>query len=120
MAFDAITLSPLMGCDSIAPFLEYKRQMVEVLLTMTSNPGSQDFLEQESAQGQSLGHHILTSSQQWPNAEQLMYVVGATKPDELKALREKAPEAIFVPGVGAKEEASLRLYNPQPPRKEGY
>ena len=101
MDFDAITLSPLMGYDSIAPFLYYKDKW-SILLTMTSNPGSKDFLEQELVQGQSLGHHILSSSQQWPNAEKLMYVVGATKPDELKALREKAHEAIFlVPGVGA-------------------
>ena len=101
MDFDSITLSPLMGYDSIAPFLDYEDKW-SILLTMTSNPGSKDFLEQNLKQGYSLGHHILNTSQQWPNAERIMYVVGATKPAELKALRERAPEAIFlVPGVGA-------------------
>ena len=101
MDFDAITLSPLMGYDSIAPFLDYKDKW-SILLTMTSNPGSKDFLEQELVKGGSLGQNILLSTQQWPNSAQIMYVVGATKPNELKKLRSMAPDAFFlVPGVGA-------------------
>ena len=60
-----------MGYDSIAPFLDYEDKW-SILLTMTGNPGSKDFLEQNLKQGYSLGHHIVPTSQQWPNAERII------------------------------------------------
>ena len=98
--FDAITVAPYMGADSVMPFLEYKGKWV-ILLGLTSNKGSQDFQYIES-NGSTLYETVIKTAQQWATAEQLMYVVGATHPDEMKAIRVIAPNHfLLVPGVGA-------------------
>lgn len=101
MNFDSITVAPYMGEDSVRPFLEFKNKWV-ILLAHTSNPGSSDFQLLESKTGQKLYEEVITKSQQWGTADQLMYVVGATRADKIAEIRKLAPEHFFlVPGIGA-------------------
>lgn len=100
--FDAITVAPYMGKDSVTPFLEFKNKWV-ILLAHTSNPGSADFqLMEAQSNGNKLYEEVLLKSQQWGSPDQLMYVVGATRADKLAAIRKLAPDYFFlVPGIGA-------------------
>jgi orotidine-5'-phosphate decarboxylase len=101
MNFDSITVAPYMGADSVKPFLEFEGKWV-ILLAHTSNPGAKDFQLLESKAGKTLYEEVLTRSQAWGSAEQLMYVVGATQADKMEQIRQLAPEHFFlVPGVGA-------------------
>ena len=98
---DAITLHPLMGFDSIEPFLAY-RDKFNFLLALTSNPGAKDFEKQSMQSGIPLYLDIAKRAQQW-NADygNIGLVVGATH-DELKLLRKDISDLLFlVPGVGA-------------------
>lgn len=100
MSFDSITVAPYMGKDSVSPFLNYQDKWV-ILLALTSNAGSQDFQAKES-DDQKLYEQIITTSQQWADSNQMMYVVGATKPEEFQNIRRLAPDNfLLVPGVGA-------------------
>ena len=99
--FDAVTVAPYMGEDSVSPFLKFENKWV-VLLALTSNKGANDFQLIESETGQPLFENVLKASQQWGNASNLMYVVGATRAEMLGRVREIAPEHfLLVPGVGA-------------------
>ena len=107
MPFDAVTVAPYMGQDSVTPFWAYVGKWV-VLLVLTSNPGSHDF--QHLATGEQdtpLFHQVIQTSQQWDgaddaNVDRLMYVVGATQADRLQEIRKLAPDHfLLVPGVGA-------------------
>jgi orotidine-5'-phosphate decarboxylase len=101
MDFDAVTVAPYMGEDSIRPFLEYKEKWI-IVLVHTSNPGSTEFQLAELKSGKKLFEEVITRSQSWATPDQLMYVVGATHADKFKAIRSLAPEHFFlVPGVGA-------------------
>lgn len=101
MNFDSITVAPYMGADSVKPFLEFEGKWV-ILLAHTSNPGANDFQLLESREGRKLYEEVLVRSQTWGNAEQLMYVVGATQADKMEQIRRLAPEHFFlVPGIGA-------------------
>lgn len=98
--FDAITVAPYMGEDSVTPFLQYEGKWV-VLLALTSNKGAFDFqfFEQE---GERLYERVLRKSQEWGNDRNMMYVVGATKADMLEGIRRIVPDHfLLVPGVGA-------------------
>jgi orotidine-5'-phosphate decarboxylase len=98
--FDALTVAPYMGEDSVTPFLEYKDKWV-ILLGLTSNKGSKDFQFNES-NGVKLYEQVIGKAKQWGGPDKLMIVVGATHPQELKAIRHLAPGHFFlVPGVGA-------------------
>jgi len=100
MPFDAITIAPYMGKDSVEPFLTYKDKHA-ILLALTSNEGAADF-QLETKNSDSLYKQVLTKSQTWNNAKQLMYVVGATKAEHLAEIRKLVPDAfLLVPGVGA-------------------
>jgi orotidine-5'-phosphate decarboxylase len=101
MSFDAITVAPYMGEDSVKPFL-YKDKWV-ILLGHTSNPGSSDFQLIESVvTGRKLYEEVMLKSMQWASPEQLMFVVGATQAEKIQSIRALAPENFFlVPGVGA-------------------
>lgn len=100
MGFDSITVAPYMGKDSVAPFLAYPNKWV-ILLALTSNTGSADF-QQRDSEGEKLYEKVIKTAMQWGNADQLMYVVGATKPEEFKNIRRLAPDNfLLVPGVGA-------------------
>ena len=98
---DALTVAPYMGEDSVTPFLAYEGKWV-ILLALTSNKGSHDFQLTEDAQGVRLFEHVLTKSQAWGNADNMMYVVGATQGEAFKDIRRHAPNHfLLVPGIGA-------------------
>ena len=100
MGFDAITVAPYMGKDSVVPFLNYKDKWV-ILLALTSNIGHSDFQMVDGTKGK-LYEQVIRNSSDWAGAEQLMYVVGATKAEEFENIRTLAPDNfLLVPGVGA-------------------
>ena len=100
MDFDSVTVAPYMGVDSVSPFLQFKDKWV-ILLAVTSNEGCKDFQFLES-NGKPLYKHVLSTSSQWGSSENLMYVVGATRPEYLNEIREIVPEHfLLVPGIGA-------------------
>jgi orotidine-5'-phosphate decarboxylase len=101
MDFDAITVAPYMGEDSVRPFLEFDDKWV-ILLIHTSNKGAEDFQLVETRGGKYLFEEVISTSQLWANADQMMYVVGATQADKINDIRRLAPDHFFlVPGVGA-------------------
>ncbi|MDE6183397.1 MAG: orotidine-5'-phosphate decarboxylase, partial [Rikenellaceae bacterium] len=75
---DAVTLSPYMGLDTVAPFLDYKGRWA-VLLALTSNASASDFEMEQTLSGQRLYQTVLDKSSRWGNVANMMYVVGATK-----------------------------------------
>ena len=98
---DAVTVAPYMGEDSVTPFLGYDNKWV-ILLALTSNKGSHDFQLTEDAQGERLFEKVLKKSQEWGNADQMMYVVGATQGKMFEDIRKIAPDHfLLVPGIGA-------------------
>jgi orotidine-5'-phosphate decarboxylase len=100
MNFDAITVAPYMGADSIKPFLEYKNKWT-ILLGLTSNEGAKDF-ELQKLGNEYLYEHVIRKASEWGSTENLMFVVGATRADEFINLRKISPGHFFlVPGVGA-------------------
>lgn len=108
MDFDAITIAPYMGEDSVTPFLQYEGKWV-ILLALTSNKGASDFqtmsvissvMAQEKKE--KLFERVLHTSMQWGNTDNMMYVVGATRADMLADVRKIIPDHfLLVPGVGA-------------------
>jgi len=102
MNFDAITVAPYMGEDSVTPFLTYEDKWV-ILLALTSNKGAFDFqFIRDAETGERLFEKTLKTSQQWGNDENMMYVVGATKADMLTDIRQIVPDYfLLVPGIGA-------------------
>ena len=99
--FDAVTIAPYMGDDSVRPFLEFEEKWV-ILLALTSNRGSQDFQFIKDAQGQYLFEKVLETSKQWAGPDRMMYVVGATQAESFGAVRKIAPDHfLLVPGVGS-------------------
>lgn len=110
---DALTVAPYMGEDSVTPFLGYEGKWV-ILLALTSNKGSQDFQLTPlhtpligrwgpgNFKGERLFERVLTTSQQWGNEDNMMYVVGATQGQLFERIRDLVPHHfLLVPGVGA-------------------
>lgn len=102
MDFDSVTVAPYMGEDSVSPFLTYEGKWV-TLLALTSNKGAFDFQFMNDAEtGDTLYQKVLKTSKNWGNADNMMYVVGATKADMLSDIREIIPDNfLLVPGIGA-------------------
>ena len=101
MQVHALTVAPYMGEDSVTPFLGYEGKWV-ILLALTSNKGSHDFQLTEDANGEKLFEKVLHKSQEWADANQMMYVVGATQGKAFEDIRRIAPDHfLLVPGVGA-------------------
>jgi len=102
MDFDSVTVAPYMGEDSVSPFLSYEGKWV-TLLALTSNKGAFDFQFMKDAEtGERLFEKVLKTSLKWGNADNMMYVVGATKAEMLSNIRRIIPEHfLLVPGVGA-------------------
>lgn len=97
---DAITVAPYMGVDSVEPFLGFDGKWV-ILLALTSNKGSKDF-QYLNAESKELYKNVLLKSKEWSDSEKMMYVVGATHPEELGEIRKMMPDNfLLVPGVGA-------------------
>ncbi len=113
--FDAITVAPYMGEDSIKPFLEYKDKWT-IILGLTSNTGAKDFELQKVIttndileEGVHVTRHtinylyekVLSAAAKWGTEENLMFVIGATQADEFVNIRNIAPNHFYlVPGVG--------------------
>ena len=102
MDVDAVTVAPYMGEDSVTPFLSYENKWV-VLLALTSNKGAFDFQFMKDAEsGDRLFEKVLKTSLKWGSADNMMYVVGATKAEMLSDIRAIVPDHfLLVPGVGA-------------------
>ena len=99
---DAVTLSPLLGFDSIEPYLRHDGKGA-ILLCRTSNPGGADLQEQRLASGDQLFEHIARlAAGPWNRTGQIGLVVGATYPAEIARVRELAPRLpLLIPGIGA-------------------
>jgi orotidine-5'-phosphate decarboxylase len=97
--FDAITVAPYMGEDSIKPFLEHKDK-ITIVLGLTSNDGATDFELQKMGE-QYLYEAVIKKVSSWGTTDNLMFVVGATKTEQLKNIRSIIPNHfLLVPGVG--------------------
>ena len=97
---DALTVAPYMGKDSVEPFLGFEDKWV-ILLALTSNKGSQDF-QYLNTGDRMLYQQVLQTATTWASSEKMMFVVGATHPEELGEIRKMLPDYFFlVPGVGA-------------------
>ena len=104
---DAVTLSPYMGRDTVAPFLEYEGKW-SVILALTSNPSAADFELLTLADGRKVYEQVLRTASQWGSKENTMFVVGATQAMMLSGIRKLVPDHfLLVPGVGA-QGGSLR------------
>jgi len=101
MDFDAVTLSPYMGADTVTPFLSYQDKWV-ILLALTSNQSAADFQYFENKDGEKLYEQVIETSTEWADKNRIMYVVGATKAEALTDIRKIIPENfLLIPGVGA-------------------
>jgi orotidine-5'-phosphate decarboxylase len=99
--FDAATVSPYLGHDSVEPFLEYEEKGV-FLLCRTSNPGAADFQSLRLENGRPLYEEVAQRANEWNTRGNVGLVVGATWPEELARIREICPALpILVLGVGA-------------------
>lgn len=104
--FDAITVAPYMGEDSVKPFLEYENKCT-IVLGLTSNKGAKDFELQSMVRentnhgGEKLYEKVLRTVSGWGNPQNLMFVIGATQAEEFVNIRNILPDHFFlVPGVG--------------------
>ena len=99
LPFDSITVAPYMGSDSIKPFLDYENKWT-IVLGLTSNEGSKDF-QQQRLHGKYLYEEVIRKTAVWGSENNLMFVVGATKIEELFSIREMIPgHFLLIPGVG--------------------
>ena len=107
MNFDAITVTPYMGEDSVRPFLEYENKWA-IVLGLTSNKGANDFEmlklvseNNEHLRAEFLYEHVLKTISLWGNPDNLMFVTGATQATEFENIRAIIPDHfLLVPGVG--------------------
>ncbi len=97
----AVTVAPYMGEDSVRPFLNFPGKWV-IILALTSNRGAQDFQTMTLENSKTLYQQVIEKSRSWGTADQIMYVVGATRPQELVNIRTIIPDHfLLIPGVGA-------------------
>ena len=100
--FDAVTVSPYMGMDSVTPFLEYEDKTT-FILCLTSNAGSSDFQRLKLDDGEPLYIRVAEKALAW----NFLYgncglVVGGTHTNEIRDIRDSAPDLPFlIPGIGA-------------------
>ena len=100
MPFDAITVAPYMGEDSVRPFLEYKDKWT-IVLGLTSNPGAYDF-ELEPSGNELMYEKVIRKVASWGTSDNLMFVIGATRAEQFTSIRAIVPNHFFlIPGVGA-------------------
>ncbi|MEX0986434.1 MAG: orotidine-5'-phosphate decarboxylase [Bacteroidales bacterium] len=115
--FDAVTLSPYMGKDSIHPYLEFKNKW-SIILGLTSNAGSQDFQQLQTADKKSLYETVIRTAKKWGTKDNMMFVVGATRTEYFKTIRKIVPDHFFlVPGIGTQggslEDVFMNGHNSQ-------
>ncbi len=100
LPFDAVTVAPYMGSDSVQPFLQYEGKWA-IVLGLTSNKGAQDF-ELKECGDELLYEKVLKTIATWGTEENLMFVIGATQANSFTRIRELIPDHfLLVPGVGA-------------------
>lgn len=100
MNFDAVTVAPYMGADSVTPFLKYEGKTA-IVLGLTSNAGSQDFQMLKTGKDL-LYERVLKTASKWGTADNMMFVVGATHPEMFEGIRKIIPNHfLLVPGIGA-------------------
>jgi orotidine-5'-phosphate decarboxylase len=117
LAFDAVTVAPYMGEDSVRPFLEYSGKWT-ILLGLTSNAGAKDFELERVGQG-FLYEAVLQKASRWGTIENLMFVIGATQSEWFTRVRELTPDHFYlVPGVGA-QGGSLKAISDKALNKDG-
>lgn len=102
LGFDALTIAPYMGSDSVKPFLRYDDKWT-IVLALTSNEGGLDFqLLENKESGLKLFEQVIRTVNTWGSADNTMYVVGATRGELFRLIRQHAPDHfLLVPGVGA-------------------
>ena len=120
MPFDAVTVAPYMGEDSVKPFLQHEGKWA-IVLGLTSNKGAIDFeLEPTFVKGYAMNNEsndayikslnpiellyekVLRKVSKWGRPDNLMFVIGATQADEFTKIRKLTPDHFYlVPGVGA-------------------
>ena len=115
LAFDAITVAPYMGEDSVRPFLDYRNKWT-IVLGLTSNPGAADFELRRQQEGEFLYERVLKTVSGWGTPDNLMWVIGATRADAFSRIRQLTPDHFYlVPGIGAQSgnlaEISARAMN---------
>jgi orotidine-5'-phosphate decarboxylase len=116
LSFDAITVAPYMGKDSVEPFLSFPSKWA-IVLGLTSNPGAADFECLHTAEGP-LYEQVLKKVSSWGDPSRLMFVVGATQAESFQAIRKICPSHFFlVPGVGA-QGGSLKEISAQAMNEE--
>lgn len=135
--FDAITVAPYMGEDSVRPFLEFPDKWT-ILLGLTSNPGAKDFelqrliqpttaaiesaelaLDVASHRTEYVYETVLRKASSWGTEDNLMFVIGATNPQEFETIRNLTPNHFYlVPGVGA-QGGSLKDISEKAATSEG-
>jgi orotidine-5'-phosphate decarboxylase len=99
-AFDALTVAPYMGEDSIRPFLEYEDKFT-IVLGLTSNSGSRDFEFLKTGENECLYERVIHTVCKWGTPDNLMFVVGATQSQQLINIRKIIPDHfLLIPGVG--------------------
>ncbi len=99
--FDAVTVAPYMGEDSLRPFLEFENKWI-ICLALTSNPGHADFQKLNTEKEKKLYETVIETVCKWGNPDNLMFVVGATLPEDIGHVRSLIPDHfLLVPGVGA-------------------
>lgn len=101
LPFDSVTIAPYMGEDSVTPFLEFPGKWA-IVLALTSNKGAIDFQTIKDENGDAFYKSVLRKTSTWGTPENMMYVVGATRAEEIGEVRAIVPDSFFlVPGVGA-------------------
>jgi orotidine-5'-phosphate decarboxylase len=99
--FDAVTLAPYMGLDTVSPFLSYQDKW-SIILALTSNKSANDFQYFKNTENERLFEKVLNEAKTWGSLDQIMFVVGATKAKALSDIRKIIPDNfLLVPGVGA-------------------
>ena len=106
MDFDAVTLAPYMGRDSVDPFLKFDNKWA-VILALTSNPSATDFetmnivSDDINAANTPLYRKVIETAMGWGTSDNIMFVAGATRPEKLGEIRQYCPDHfLLVPGVG--------------------
>jgi orotidine-5'-phosphate decarboxylase len=117
LPFDAVTVAPYMGEDSVRPFLEYSNKWT-IVLGLTSNPGAHDF-ELQTCGEERLYEKVLRTVSGWGTPDNLMFVVGATRAEEFTQIRKIIPDHfLLVPGVGF-QGGSLKEISEKAMNKDG-
>jgi orotidine-5'-phosphate decarboxylase len=102
IGFDAVTVSPYMGSDSVQPFLQRPDKWA-LILAVTSNKGADDFqLKRMHSSDELLFETVIKTGISWGTRDNIMFVAGATRPEMLGRIRKFAPDHfLLIPGVGS-------------------